>query len=84
MRPPQYARDIEPWGNAQAVKAALKRLSPEERARLLAWLCLYYDDAGAMFSPQLSRRVKDAVTDRTHKEAHKSACPSLLGLAAVK
>ena len=55
-RPPQYERETEPWGNADAVRAAAKRLSPEERARLLAWLCLYYDDAGAMFSPQLSRR----------------------------
>ena len=55
-RPPQYERDTEPWGNAAAVRAAAKRLKPEERARLLAWLCLYYDDAGTLFSPQLSRR----------------------------
>jgi len=54
-RPPQYERDVEPWGDAQAARAALKPLSPEDRARLLAWLCLYYDDRGAMSSPQISR-----------------------------
>jgi hypothetical protein len=62
-RPPQYARDDEPWGNPEAVRAAVKRLSPEERALLLAWLCLYYEDSGAMFSPQISRRRKRIAID---------------------
>jgi hypothetical protein len=55
-RPPQYERDVEPWGDAQAARAALKHLSPEDRARLLAWLCVYYDDRGSMFAPHFSRR----------------------------
>jgi hypothetical protein len=62
-RPPQFERDREPWGDTQAARAALKRLSPEDRARLLAWLCLYYDDRGAMFSPQISRRRQRIALD---------------------
>lgn len=62
-RPPQYSRDPEPWGDAQAVRAAIKRLSPEDRAHLLAWLCIYYDDRGAMFSPQISRRRQRIALD---------------------
>lgn len=62
-RPPQYERDVEPWVDGEAIRAAAKRLRPEDRARLLAWLCLYYDDAGAMFSPQLTRRRKRVAID---------------------
>jgi hypothetical protein len=62
-RPPQYEREREPWGDAQAVRAAIKRLSPEDRARLLAWLCLYYEDNGGMFSPQISRRRQRIALD---------------------
>ncbi len=62
-RPPQYEREKEPWGDAQAVRAALKRLSPEDRARLLAWLCIYYDDRGAMFSLQITRRRQRIALD---------------------
>ena len=57
-RPPQYERHEEPWGQPEAVRAAIKRLSPDDRARVLQWLALYYDDAGTMFSPQISRRRK--------------------------
>jgi hypothetical protein len=63
MARPRYERDREAWGAAQAARAALKRLSPEDRARLLAWLCIYYDDHGAMFSPQISRRRQRIVID---------------------
>jgi hypothetical protein len=62
-RPPQYERRDEPWGDGQAIRAAVKRLSPEDRARLLAWLCLYYRDDGAMFSPQISRRRQRIALD---------------------
>lgn len=58
-RPPQYDRDphgVEATRDATAVKAAIKHLSSSDRARLIAWLCLYYRDDGAMFSPQISRR----------------------------
>ena len=54
-RPPQYDRHEEPWDDAQAVRAAIKRLSPEARAYLIQWLLKYYDDSGGMFSPQISR-----------------------------
>jgi hypothetical protein len=62
-RPPQYERDDEPWGDPQAVRAAIKRLSPEDRGRLLAWLCIYYQDNGGMFSPQISRRRQRIALD---------------------
>lgn len=62
-RPPQFSRDEEPWGDHQAVRAAIKRLRPEDRALLLAWLCLYYDDRGMMFNPQISRRRKRVAID---------------------
>ncbi|MGA8473564.1 MAG: hypothetical protein WB681_00720 [Candidatus Cybelea sp.] len=51
-RSPQHERETEAWGDAQAARAAIKRLSPEDRA----WLCMYYQDSGSMFSPQISRR----------------------------
>ena len=53
-RPPQFECSEEPWRDADAVRAAIKRLSPGDRSRILAWLALYYDDAGMMFSPQIS------------------------------
>jgi hypothetical protein len=49
-RPPQFAAPEEPWDDAKAVRAA------EDRAVVLAWLCMYYRDDGAMFSAQISRR----------------------------
>lgn len=62
-RPPQYERSEQPWRDADAVKAAIKRLGPEDRALLLQWLALYYDDAGMMFSPQTSRRRQRIALD---------------------
>jgi hypothetical protein len=62
-RPPEYARPDEPWGDSQAVRAAIKLLNPKARATLLAWLCLYYQDDGAMFSQQISRRRKRIALD---------------------
>ncbi len=62
-RPPQYERHEERWGQPEAVRAAIKRLSPDDRARVLQWLALYYDDAGEMLSPQISRRRKRIVLD---------------------
>lgn len=63
-RPPQYEQpdDLTRGATAvKAVKAAIKHLAPEDRARLIAWLLLYYRDDGAMFSPQISRR-RDRIT----------------------
>jgi hypothetical protein len=55
-RPAQYDRDPDLTRDVTAAKAAVKRLTPEDRAQLIAWLLLYYDDQGMMFSPQISRR----------------------------
>lgn len=62
-RPPQYDHQGERWDDAKAVRAAIKRLSPEARARTLAWLCLYYQDDGSMFSAQIGRRRQRIVID---------------------
>jgi hypothetical protein len=65
-RPPQYDRDPNGDGatrDATAVKAAIKHLTTSDRARLLAWLLLYYQDDGTMFSPQTSQRRKRIVLD---------------------
>jgi len=62
-RPPQFERQEEPWGDAKAVRAAIKRLSPDARAQTLAWLCLYYKDDGSMFSAQISQRRKRIAVD---------------------
>jgi hypothetical protein len=55
-RLPQYERPDDLTRDVTAVKAAIKRLAPGDRARLIAWLLLYYQDDGSMFSPQISRR----------------------------
>jgi hypothetical protein len=63
-RPPQFVRpDEDLTRDVTAVKAAIKHLLPADRARLIAWLLLYYDDTGAMFSPQISRRRKRIALD---------------------
>jgi hypothetical protein len=60
-RPPQFERQDDLTRDATAVKVAIKHLSPKDRAQLIAWILLYYQDDGAMFSPQISRR-RDRIT----------------------
>lgn len=48
--PPQFERS-----DPTVVKESVKRLAPEDRAHLLAWLLLYFNDDGMMYSPQISR-----------------------------
>jgi hypothetical protein len=60
-RPPQYERPEDLTRDATAVKAAIKHLTPDDRAQLIAWLLLYYNDQGAMFSRQISRG-RDRIT----------------------
>lgn len=61
-RPPQFERpDDDLTRDVTAVKVAVKHLAPQDRALLLAWLLLYYQDDGAMFSRQISRR-RDRIT----------------------
>jgi len=55
-RPPQFERPDDPTRDATAVKAAIKHLAPADRAQLIAWLLLYYQDDGSMFSPQITKR----------------------------
>jgi hypothetical protein len=54
-RPPQYERQEEPWIDARAVMAAIKRLQVRRSGSSSRWLCLYCADNGATFSPQISR-----------------------------
>jgi hypothetical protein len=60
-RPPQFERPDDPTRDVTAVKVAIKHLATNDHAQLVAWLLLYYQDDGAMFSPQISRR-RDRIT----------------------
>jgi hypothetical protein len=63
-RPPQFERPDEDLSHdVTAVKVAIKHLAPGDRALLIAWLLLYYDDTGAMLSPQITRRRKRITLD---------------------
>ena len=62
-RPPQYERPHDLTRDATAVKAAIKHLTPVDRAALIAWILLYYQDDGSMFSPQIGRRRRRIVID---------------------
>ena len=62
-RPPQFERSDDFEVEPAAVKGLIKRLRPEARAHVLAWLCTYYQDDGGMFSPQISRRRKRLMLD---------------------
>ena len=64
-RPPEFERPDDPTRDATAVRVAIKHLAPEDRARLIAWLLLYYDDRGMMFSQQISRRRSRITLDGT-------------------
>jgi len=54
---PERPKDDEKLArpDVDIAKAALKGLDNPERAYLLAWLCKYFGDDGAMFSPQIAR-----------------------------
>ena len=62
-RPPQFERFPEPTRDRSAVKAALKGLTPGDRAYLLTWLLLYFDDRGELYSRQVRMRRKRIVLD---------------------
>jgi hypothetical protein len=59
--PPQLERPDDPTRDVTAVKVASKHLTPNDRAQLITWLLLYYQDNGVMFSPQISQR-RDRIT----------------------
>ena len=57
-RPPQYDRRLdEPDVDEITVENVLKRLSPQQRARVLAWLCMYYDDEGEHYGVIKRQRI---------------------------
>jgi hypothetical protein len=65
-RPPQFERPNQDLTrDLTAVKAAVKRLTPADRAQLMAWLLLYYDDQGSMWLPQISPRRPRLALDGT-------------------
>jgi len=44
-------------------KAQLKRLGDSERLLIMVWLCVYFDDEGALRSPQIARKRRRIVLD---------------------
>jgi len=62
-RPPQYERSSDVTRDLTAVKVAVKHLSPQDRAHLMAWLLLYYADEGALFSHQTGRRRRVTIDE---------------------
>jgi hypothetical protein len=62
-RPPQYPMS-EPDSLAVAkAKTALKELSPEGRAFVIAWLLKYYSDNGMMYSPSITQERRRITID---------------------
>jgi hypothetical protein len=59
-----------PYGEAASIRAIgpvlvkeSVKLEPKDRARLLAWLLLYFNDDGSLYSPQISRRRQRITLD---------------------
>ena len=49
--------------DVDGAKNAMKRLGDRERAFLIAWLCKYFGDDGAMLSPKVSKQRRTVVLD---------------------
>lgn len=62
-RPPQYSYPENDSFAVSKVKDALKELSPEARAYVMAWLVKFYNDTGGMFSPQVTQERRKVVID---------------------
>ena len=66
-RPPQYQYpENDSFAVAKvkdAIKDAIKELSPEARAYVMAWLVKFYNDTGGMFSPQVSQERRKISLD---------------------
>jgi hypothetical protein len=62
-RPPQFPVSERDSLAVAQVKAALKELSPEGRAFVLAWLLKYYNDNGSMFSPSITQERRRITID---------------------
>jgi len=64
-RPPQFTYPEHDSLAVAKVKEALKQLTPESRAFVMAWLVKFYRDDGQMFSPQITQRRKRVTIDET-------------------
>jgi hypothetical protein len=62
-RPPQFQYDETESLAVSKVKAAIKELSPESRAFVLAWIVKFYGDNGMMFSPTITQQRKRVTID---------------------
>ena len=62
-RPPEYAYGDDGLVSLSAVKSMAKRLTSEDRATLLAWLALYYNHGGVLYSPKITRRRQRIMLD---------------------
>ena len=51
--------------DVDGAKATLKRLGDRERALIMKWLLLYFEDSGAMRSPQAGKPRKTIALDGT-------------------
>jgi hypothetical protein len=49
--------------DVDGAKVAVKCLGDRQRAFLIAWLCKYFSDEGAMLSPQISQQRRVVVID---------------------
>ena len=54
-RPPQFPMSEPDSMAVTRVKTAVKELSPEARAFVIAWIVKFYGDNGMMFSPSITQ-----------------------------
>lgn len=62
-RPPQFHYPESDSLAVARVKEAIKELSPQGRAFVMAWLVKFYGDSGMMFSPTITQRRKRVTID---------------------
>ena len=66
-RPPQFNQDEESPPTFAQVKATVKKMQPKDRAMLLSWLALYFDDRGELYPPaQTKRRDKATIAGQDY------------------
>jgi hypothetical protein len=64
-RPPQFQHPERDSFAVARFQDAIKELTPEARAYVLAWLTKYYGDNGMMFSQQVTQHRKRVRIDDT-------------------
>jgi hypothetical protein len=63
VRPPQFAYPEHESLAVAKAKSALKELSPEGRAFVMAWLVKFYNDTGMMYSPSITQERRRVTID---------------------